>query len=243
MAFVVKPSKKNFEELASYLKKLADEQGDKHGKYGIVELTYQDILDNTGLKETISNAPRLSGFFSYLRENNYVTRVRRGTRLEKALWDVNNLISPNQTEQPELEVVDHSSSELNHTEDSISNDELLKQIHNSISDMIGYLQTLPIEMGGHLKHLTEKLDATAFEQQKKQLETRISTLEFELEQAKKSHYSEHTIVRQNNLILDEVERMLTIPAWQLNKNKQHYRQSITEKLDRIMHELKIDKVK
>lgn len=123
---------------------------------------------------------------------------------------------------------------------------VLSQINESINDMIGYLQTLPTEMMSELNSFTKDLEyvdhniVLQLTKEKEDLKEQVSQLKTELERASATpDYSEHYIYRQRNLILDEVQRMLHAPAWSVRQNKDHYQNSIVEKLDNIMDHLNI----
>ena len=154
----------------------------------------------------------------------------------------------------EVETPDTPSPEPKSESTTQDNREVIHELKQTMSDMMGYLQNLPIEMGGHLQDVSNKLDladANALtnlqktnqdlEAQKKDLSEEVQRLKTELEEVGgKVNYSKHQVYRQRNLIMDEVDRMINEPAWQIRKNKNIWRQSIEKKMDAIMKEIGID---
>jgi hypothetical protein len=80
-----------------------------------------------------------------------------------------------------------------------------------------------------------------FQAEKKDLENEVQRLKSELEEASsKQNYNTHHIYRQRNSILDEVDRMLTVPSWTLRQNGANFRKTIESKLDEIMKEIGVE---
>lgn len=128
------------------------------------------------------------------------------------------------------------------------NKEAIANLQGSIREMIGFVESLPKDITSELRALSESLtltDPDVLENLKKEnerLQGELNHTREQLEEANKNaspKYSEHYIYRQRNLILDDVNRIMTSPAWSIRQNKNHYITSITTKLDNMMKELKI----
>ena len=154
-------------------------------------------------------------------------------------------------------------------EQPVNNTEVIKELKGQIGDLIGYLQALPAEIGTNLNRIAGKLDladpsATErlneevkelqglneelktsvenVEAQKKDLEDEVQRLKTQLEEVSgKNNINTHHIYRQRNLIMDEVDRMISAPSWQMRQQKINIRNSIENKLDSMMSEIGIDK--
>lgn len=151
----------------------------------------------------------------------------------------------------------------------VNNTETIKELKGQIGDLIGYLQALPAEIGTNLNRITNKLDLadpsatqrlneevkelqglneelkTSVENvqaEKKDLEDEVQRLKSQLEEVSgKNNINTHQIYRQRNLIMDEVDRLISSPSWQIRQNKVNLRNSVENKLDIIMSEIGIDK--
>lgn len=128
------------------------------------------------------------------------------------------------------------------------NKEAIANLQGSIREMIGFVESLPKDITSELRALSDSLtlaDPAIVDELKKENERLQGELKYtreQLEEAVKNaspNYSEHYIYRQRNLILDDVNRIMTSPAWSIRQNKNHYVNSITTKLDNMMKELKI----
>jgi archaellum component FlaC len=155
--------------------------------------------------------------------------------------------APAAVEKPVAEVKPPSSNDTDNTQ-------VLNQLKEAMDEMVGYLQNLPVEMSGHLRSISNQLDLTdtnalenlqtevgQLKAQKKDLEDEVQRLKTELEEvSSKTNYNTHQIYRQRNLILDEIDRMITGPSWTIRQNGVTIRNGIEQKLDNIMKEIGIE---
>jgi hypothetical protein len=260
-----RPSEKVLKFAVDYFKDLADKQCKLvKREYGIVEFMYRDI--QTEVKEDSDipiklNKTQIVEIMKWLRTNGYAKQLRIGRHKTPSLWDVRNLLEKpplkgepdlDDDEEPKFEVqfvkdpVESTDEITEYKVDKKDNNIVLTQINESINDMVSYLQTLPTEMMSELKGLSKNLELADHDvimqltKDKEDLKEEVSILKEELEKAQSTpDYSEHYIYRQRNLILDEVQRILHGPAWSIRQNKEHYNNSITEKIDNIMGHLDI----
>lgn len=183
---------------------------------------------------------------------------------EKVLTkEVVGLLKPRRDENNELivkakvEVVKESEATQVEADsiEEVSSEQInvMESLRSAVTDMQAYLQQLPEEMGGHLTKLSNKLDSTnpaiiknlrqanvELLDEKNNLEKEVKSLKAELEEASgKENYSRDAIYRQRNFILDEVDRALNLPAWNIKHNKNNIRNTIEKHLDNIMRELQI----
>lgn len=138
------------------------------------------------------------------------------------------------------------------------NTEVLAELRSTMEEMAGFLQKLPSEMGGHLSTISSKLDLVDSEalsklqaeneslraelaQKKEDFESEVQGLKTELEVvSSKSNYSIHSIYRQCNSVLDDVNKMIEGPAWAVKTNGPQIRKEIKDKLFAMMKELGVD---
>lgn len=171
----------------------------------------------------------------------------------------NETTSAHTGEKTEHKIAPKPAEPIQSTE--VDNSAVLSELNEAMSDMLGYLQNLPAEMSGHLRGISDKLQLTdgkaieklksqiehleeeksSFEKEKMDLRKEVQRLSDELEEASsKYQYNTHQIYRQRNLIMDEVDRMISSPSWSIRQNAPALRKSIETKLDEIMKEIGID---
>lgn len=142
------------------------------------------------------------------------------------------------------------------------NDEILVTLNNSILDMITYLKEMPLEMSGHLYKISNQLELTdpevvsKLQADKEALAQKLATVKIELsaekqesgkiiadlkEQLEKASHKpiDITMTELHAIaVLDEVDRILSVPGWTLLSNGPSYREKIKVILDEMIADLK-----
>jgi hypothetical protein len=237
--------------------------------YGTVELMYKEMVEDekipferTNYISNIMTELQAKGLVERLRKGSRnfpslwdVSKfIEQGPEGYYKLNPQAEFAASNETveEQPKFEVelvkdeVREPEERAEYVVTKQDNRAVIEEINTNILGMISYLRDLPSEMTSQLNTLSNKLELAdhnvilELTKEKEDLKEEVSQLKEELERASATpDYSEHYIYRQRNLILDEVQRMLHAPAWSVRQNKDHYTNSIIEKLDNIMSHLGI----
>ena len=142
------------------------------------------------------------------------------------------------------------------------NDEILVTLNNSILDMITYLREMPSEMSGHLYNISNQLELTDPEivnklqadkealaqklaavkielsAEKQEKEKAIADLQKQLESASNKPIDTTMTELHAIAVLDEVDRILSVPGWTLLSNGPSYREKIKVILDEMIADLK-----
>lgn len=147
---------------------------------------------------------------------------------------------------------------------AVDNTDTILAIKDAINEMSDYLRDLPDQMIAHLHALSNDLDLSNGEESEelktqleevrsqvralnKQLEesnSERSQLTFdltlksqELQERRVIEINKDAVVRYKHSIMDEMERFLAAEDWKRRNMKDHFRTTVSEKLDSIMTEV------
>lgn len=254
------PNEKKLKFMQGFFKELADQQKEEGADYGIIGFTYRDLEEASAKSKRLDRQlrkPNIVMAMNWLGAQGYVGRLRVGRNYNPSVWNVQKFIEAESIKsiienstpfQPEQKGVStkFEVSVIKETEKPKDNTEVLATLNDTMANMLQYLQALPNEMTAELKNISKDLTYVDHDvvleltKEKEDLKDEVSRLKEQLERASATpDYSEHYIYRQRNLIIDEVQRILHAPAWSVKQNKEHYQQSVIEKLDNIMSHLNI----
>jgi hypothetical protein len=256
---------------------------------GRVNFTQRQMLESATIAPHFNSPSYLNGVNTYLFNEGYITKISTGRRSESSVWDVSKLLKdwksiltredlgasrPVRDDNERIIVPEDVEVEVSRNKEEPivkshgNNSAVLSELKDAMADMMGYLQNLPIEMGGHLRSISSQLELTdekalvklqqdkaelqekygklqiRFENETNQLKSTNEELKKEVESLRaelesKADFNAHAIYRQRNAIMDEVDRMCNAPAWTVKQNKNHYHVSIETKLNAIMAEIGI----
>jgi chromosome segregation ATPase len=299
------PSRGQLMAIAKYIEQNKDEKGH-------IDFSTRMLFESSIVSAQFGSISYLNGVITYLMNENWLDRIQMGHAGVPSSWNVNKFLNnldeivtrekagrsrPKRESyeiktavQPEVEIV-HKSPEKSvvETNATINNEAILKELKGAMNDIIGYLQSFPAEMSGHLHSIADRIEVTDenlitnlrtqmkslqdenaglknkqedimkevdgfmeeiddltnekknWEKEKMDLTAEVQRLNVQLEEVGRTvNYSKHSIYRQRNLIMDEVDRMVSAPAWTIKQKGIAYRTSIESKLNEIMSEIGID---
>ena len=263
------PNREHLRAIVEYFTEFANPDGRIH-------FTQREMHESRIIGGRVGSHSFMNGVLSYLVDEGFITKIQSGSAGYRSIWDVSLLLAapeevktrevmggrskPIRKDVPvsdvEIEVIKEET--ISAPEPSNNNGEVMVLLQRTMSDMVGYLQNIPTEMGVHLREIANKLEAStdshalsklqdvveklnaeaqSFKAEKKDLTDEVQRLKNELEEAlSKPNYNIDKIYRQRNSIMDEIDRMLVAPAWTMKQNGMHIRNNIESKLDDIMQE-------
>jgi uncharacterized protein YoxC len=171
------PSEKQLKAIADYMVKYKDNTNE-------VRFTIRQLLEDPIVAPHFGSISYLNGVVTYLSNEGWLDRTFLGRQGTPSHWNVYKLLSnlgnvttrekagrtrPKREEyemkaavQPEVEIVRKLTQEDN-AETVIlvgNNNQVLSELKGAMNDIIGYLQTFPAEITGHLNSIANKIEVT-----------------------------------------------------------------------------------